>query len=114
MIKCKIINVLITRKTKLKQSPQAVEHLLQGYWKALEFFTGHAEKAYPLIAPRLGLQSTFIKMIYADLIQLDQLSHQQFYQQQLPSVIAAHHEFMILHERIETPANASVILGRND
>lgn len=114
MIEGKIIDVLVTRKTTLTQSPQAIDHLLQGYWKALQFLTDHAEQAYPLIAPRLGVESTVLKLIYADLIQPDEPAHQQFYQQQLPSVIAAHNEFMIRHEMIVTPANAAALLGRDD
>lgn len=114
MIEGKIIGVLVDRKATLADSPQAVEHLLRGYWQALSFLSDHAEQAYPLIAPRLGIESTVLKVIYADLIQPDKQSHQQFFQQQLPSVIAAHNSFMLRHEMIVTPANVAALLGSDD
>lgn len=111
MIDGKIIDVLVTRKATLTAFPEAFEVLLQGYWRALNFLTENAEKAYPLIAPRLGVESAVLKLIYANLIQPNETLHQQFFQQELGSAIEAHNRFMLLHEMIDLPANAAALLG---
>lgn len=56
-----IVDVLVVRDEYIKKQAGNVEHVIQGWFKALSYLKSHPEKAYPLMIPRLQIDADTIK-----------------------------------------------------
>lgn len=95
MLSGQIVDVLITRDIALKQQRKNLQQLLEGYWKARKYMADNPADAVSRIAPRLGVSSEELVLLYENLI-LPEREHQQtIFDQQLESIIESMNTLMI-------------------
>lgn len=95
MLSGQIVDVLVTRDVALQQQRKNLQQLLEGYWKARKYMADNPTDAISRIAPRLGLTSEELVLLYENLI-LPEREHQQtIFNQQLESIIEPMNTLMI-------------------
>ncbi|NYZ67742.1 ABC transporter substrate-binding protein [Endozoicomonas sp. SM1973] len=60
----KIMQVLVVRENVIDRYQQSIEHLLAGYFKAVEYLTYNQRHAINLIAPRMTISTGTIEQLY--------------------------------------------------
>lgn len=90
-----IIDVLITRKNILKQHPNSIEQLLDGYWQARDYMAKNPQDALTRIAPRLDVSTEELKQLYQNLILPDRQQQQHMFNHQLETIIQSMNNLMI-------------------
>lgn len=95
MLSGQIVDVLITRDITLEQQRKNLQQLLEGYWKARKYLTENPTDALSRIAPRLGVSSEELELLYQNLI-LPEREHQQtLFNQQLEKIIEPMNKLML-------------------
>ncbi len=107
----KIVDVLVCRKSLLAERPQAITQLLAAYWQAQEVLVNSPQQAYPLIAKRLGVETSALPGIYQNLILPDQSLNAQLISEDLPAIIDQTGHFLLKQGLLTNPPDAQALLG---
>lgn len=68
----KIVDVLVTRRSLLKEKTHLFKQLMDAHWQAITYFKNHPDEATNIMAPRLHISPEQLKQSFAELILPDQ------------------------------------------
>lgn len=110
----KIIDVLVSRKTLLKERPDDVSQLLDTYWQAQQLLVNEPQQAYPLVAKRLNIDQNALPEIYQSLILPDKTLNERLLAQDLTAIINDTGAFLLQQGLLTTRPDSKALLGNNN
>ncbi len=110
-IEGKIVDVLVSRKTLINERPEAVSQLIDVYWQAHNVLVNDPQKAYPIIAQRLNIDSSALPAIFQQLIMPDKAMNTALLSTDLTAIIDDTGKFLMKQGLLKKQPDANALLG---
>lgn len=112
-IDSKIVDVLVTQKTLIDKRPAAVNQLLAAYWQAHQILINDPQRAYPIIAQRLNVDTNDLSAIYQNLILPDKTMNTKLLSGDLASTINDTGDFLVKQQLLKASPDAQALLSHS-